>query len=177
MHRLLAIINLCLLLLIHVNAHDAEAAGAKEIQAAFLVKFTAYVTWPAGTFADPDSSLIISIHGRDPFGTTIDNIARSYSSNGRNVEIRRCPNMDKSCSGNIIYIVPSGTDKGPSPLSVANSSAALLVGNEPKFLERGGMINFVKVGRKIRFDISKTNINKAGLEISSKLLNVARAIH
>jgi hypothetical protein len=52
----------------------------------------------------------------------------------------------------------------------------LLVGNAPDFLDRGGMINFVVVNNRIRFDINVKNSHRAGLEISSKLLKVARTI-
>jgi hypothetical protein len=52
----------------------------------------------------------------------------------------------------------------------------LLVGDSEDFL-RFGMINFVMVDKKIRFDISRENCREAGLKLSSKLLQVAHEIH
>ena len=49
----------------------------------------------------------------------------------------------------------------------------LTVGETEKFLEAGGMINFVTQGNKIRFQINEAATKKAGLKVSSKLLNLA----
>ena len=40
----------------------------------------------------------------------------------------------------------------------------------------GGMIAFVIENRRVRFDINQAAAAKAGLKISSKLLNVARSV-
>ena len=61
-------------------------------------------------------------------------------------------------------------------IASAAKKPVLLVGNAPDFLKRGGMINFVVVNNRIRFDINTKNSRRAGLEISSKLLKVARSI-
>jgi len=178
MVKLFVSISLCLLLQVTVIPAygEVQSARALEIQAAFLVKFSSYVKWPAGTFSSSDSPVVIGIFGRDPFGSIIDKIARSYTTNGRRVEIRRCTDIVLLCTCNIVFITPSAMGEMDKILTAVSGQSILLVGDSSGFLDNGGMMNFVMVRKKIRFDISKTNSDRAGLEISSKLLKVAHAL-
>ncbi len=178
MNKLVVAIGLFLLLQVVVIPVRAEApsAGAPEIEAAFLVKFIAYVKWPPGTFSRPDAPVVIGIFGRDPFGSAINTIARSYTTNSRHVEIRRCTDLVQLPACNIVFVAPSAMGRFKKVTATVSGQPILLVGDSPGFLDQGGMINFVMVHKKIRFDISRKNCAKAGLEISSKLLNVAHAV-
>ena len=178
MHKLFAAIILCLILQIVAVPAPAEvqSAGALEIKAAFLVKFTAYVKWPTGTFSSPEAPVVIGIFGRDPFGSVIDTIARSYTASGRHVEIRRYKELSMLAICNMAFVVPSAMDMMNDILQAVHGKSILLVGNFPDFLDKGGMINFIRTGKRIRFDINKKNCDMVGLEISSKLLKVAHAI-
>jgi hypothetical protein len=49
----------------------------------------------------------------------------------------------------------------------------LTVAEMDRFTETGGMINFIRQGNKIRFQINKVAAKSAGLKISSKLLSLA----
>lgn len=153
-----------------------HSAGAMEIQAAFLVKFSSYVKWPATAFSSDDDSIIIGIVGRDPFGSTVDNIARSFKANGRKVEVRRFPSYESMSDCHILFVSPSEKENMNTIGNALSNSSTLLVGNFPGFLEGIGVVNFVMVGKKIRFNISRTNCRKENLTISSKLLSVANEI-
>ncbi len=178
MRMLFVILSLCLLLLAGSASSRAgmQSAREQEIQAAFLVKFLSYVNWPSGMFADANDPVVIGIFGGDPFGSTIDRIARSHVANGRHVLVRRCLALDQPCACNLLFIVPTAMPQIDALLAGVRGRPVLLVGNAPGFLEKGGMINFVKAGSKIRFEINKTAVDKAGLIISSKLLKVAQSI-
>jgi len=155
---------------------EVQSARALEIEAAFLVKFSSYIHWPEQAFSSPDAPLVISIIGRDPFGSIIDTIARSYMMKGRNIEIRRCADLRSLCGSHIVFVATSAMQNMEAIAASAAKRRVLLVGHAPDFLERGGMINFVVVNNRIRFDIHTGNSRRAGLEISSKLLKVARSI-
>ncbi len=155
---------------------EVQSARALEIEAAFLVKFSSYIHWPEQAFSAPDAPLVIGIFGRDPFGSIIDSIARSYVMKGRNVEIRRCTDLHNLCGSHIVFVSGGAMESMEAITASATGRPVLLVGNTPDFLERGGMINFVVVRNRIRFDINIKNSHRAGLKISSKLLKVARSV-
>jgi hypothetical protein len=52
----------------------------------------------------------------------------------------------------------------------------LTVGESRDFLDRGGVIAFVPVGRTVRFDINRATAKQQGLTISSQLLRLARSV-
>ncbi len=155
---------------------EMQTDRALEIQAAFLIKFCSYVTWPKEHFSTPESPVIVGILGRDPFGSKIDKIARSSRANGRNIEIRRFTDSSSIGQVHILFIAPSEADQLRKIASEISLRSVLLVSNIPGFLDSFGMVNFVIISKKIRFDISRTNSENAGLMISSKLLSVARKV-
>ena len=61
-------------------------------------------------------------------------------------------------------------------LAALDKSPILTVGDQPDFLKRGGMIQFVLEGNKVRFEVNLTAAKKAGLTLSSELLKVATAV-
>jgi len=155
---------------------EVQSARTQEIEAAFLVKFSSYIRWPDHAFSSPDAPLVIGIFGRDPFGSIIDTIARSYVMKGRNVEIRRCADQESLCGSHIVFVSADAMNRMKELAAFAVEKSVLLVGHAPDFLKQGGMINFVVVSNRIRFDINIRNSHRAGLEISSKLLKVARTV-
>jgi hypothetical protein len=50
----------------------------------------------------------------------------------------------------------------------------LTVGETDKFTQSGGLINFITEGDKVRFEINNDSARSAGLQISSKLLALAK---
>lgn len=154
---------------------ELQGTRAREVKAAFLVKFSRFVKWPDSTFSDPGSPFIVGIFGRDPFGSALDTIARSSRVDGRNVEVRRFNNLTSLKKSHILYVSPLQSGQMEKILESLNGRPVLLVGESENFLEFGS-INFVLVNNKIRFNISKTNSDKYRLKISSKLLKVSHEI-
>ena len=59
-------------------------------------------------------------------------------------------------------------------LTFLNQSPVLSVSDSPDFARFGGMIGFVLEQGRIVFDINRKSMGKASLEVSSKLLKLAR---
>ncbi|MGB3223716.1 MAG: YfiR family protein [Desulforhopalus sp.] len=154
---------------------DIRGASAKDIEAAFLVQFGKYVTWPDSVFLSHDAPIIIGIFGRDPFGSVLDKIALQAKVNDRSVEIRRFDDLDSIKDSHILFVASSEAKHMEEIMDALGCAPVLLVGDSENFL-RFGIINFVKVDKKIRFNISRKNCQKAGLKLSSKLLQVAHKV-
>ncbi len=150
--------------------------NSAEIEAAFLVQFSKYVHWPARTFTSPEAPVVIGILGRDPFGSKIDRISRSFSANGRGVEVRRLRTPEFAGTCHILFVSADQVDNMAAIRAALANRPVLLVSNTDNFLSRGGMINFVVVGTKVRFDINLANSKNCALKISSKLLKIAHRV-
>jgi hypothetical protein len=169
--RLIA--TLPLLFLPCLVAVTDDASLEYQVKSAFLLNFTKFIEWPAGSFGNADAPLAICILGDDPFGATLDGIAGGEIVNGRGITIERIKKLPIPNSCRVLFI--SKQEREPrSPLDL--SPGVLTVGEGEGFMREGGMIAFVIENRRVRFEINRTVAENAGFKISSKLLSVAKAV-
>jgi hypothetical protein len=76
----------------------------------------------------------------------------------------------------VLYISLSEDSRLKELLAALDKAGVLTVSDIPQFSQRGGMIQFVVVGNKIRFEVNLTSAQDAGLTLSSDLLKVAAAV-
>jgi hypothetical protein len=144
-----------------------------QVKAAFLLNFTKFIEWPAGSLGNAEAPLSICILGDDPFGSALDRIAGGEVVNGRKITIERIKHPPQPNTCRVLFI--GRQDKEPrSPLDL--SPGVLTVGEGESFMHEGGMIAFVIANRRVRFDINQTVAENAGFKISSKLLSVAKSV-
>ena len=149
-------------------------SGAQEIpleyrvKAAFLYNFVRYVEWPA-----PRSTPIkICVAGQNPFGTVLEDLIRNERIRGAPLVAETIPEPLSGC--NVVF-APK-TSNIPAYLRAAARMPVLTVGETPGFTDKGGIINFYLEGDKVRFEINRTAADRAGLRISSRLLQLARLV-
>ncbi|HWE53655.1 MAG TPA: YfiR family protein [Bryobacteraceae bacterium] len=154
-------------------ADDAGPSLEYQVKAAFLLNFTKFIEWPPASFGNAGAPLSICILGEDPFGATLDRIAGGEVVNGRSITIERVLHLPVPASCRVLFI--SRRAKEPrSPLDLG--PGVLTVGEGEAFLREGGMIAFVIENRRVRFEINRMIAENAGFRISSKLLNIAKAV-
>lgn len=175
--RLLAspILNLGLVLLLAVGGVRAEEYQPSEYQlkAAFLFNFAKFVEWPAESFPEEKSPILIGVLGENPFGGELERTIRDKTVNGRALQLKeyRSPADAKAC--HILFISSSEKKRLPEIFESLRGTSVLTVGETDNFTESGGIISFVREGNKIRFQINDQAARSARLKISSKLLNLA----
>ncbi len=173
-HTATAILLAAVLGLFRPYCQAADERLEYQIKAAFLLNFTKFVEWPAGAFPAADSPIEICILGDDPFGNALDQIVAGEAVKGRKVvaeRIRRAP-PPKACA--VLFV--GRADKDTLKILPGLGPGVLTVGEGESFIREGGMIAFVIENRRVRFVINRTVAESAGLQLSSKLLNVARAV-
>jgi YfiR/HmsC-like len=156
------------------NSQAADDSLEYQVKAAFLLNFIKFTEWPASAFADSDSPISICILGVDPFGSGLEQVVAGESVNGRKVtvqRIRRAP-PPKVCQ--VLFL--SRAEKDVDKILPALGPGVLTVGEGDSFIHDGGIISFIIENRRVRFDVNPTPARNAGLNLSSKLLNVARSV-
>jgi hypothetical protein len=152
----------------------AEASLEYRVKAAFLLNFTKFVEWPPTAFADPHSPIEICVLGKDPFGRALDEVLQGDSAGGRKLQARRLVQAPTPQTCQVLF-VDSELKEIPKTLA-ALPPGILTVSDGDRFLRDGGMISFVILNHRVRFDIDQSAAEKAGLKLSAKLLTVARAL-
>lgn len=170
---------LCLLwLLLGAHRAPAQESGASEYQvkAAFLYKFTRFVDWPSSAFSSGNSPFVIGVLGRDPFGSTLDRTLEGKSVGEHPIVVRRYKTLDDMQTCHILFISESENDRVAKTVARLGRSPILVVGDMPRFVQRGGAVNFVIEDSKVHFEINPDAADRAGLSISSKMLSLARIV-
>ena len=160
-----------------IDAQPSDQAHASEqaVKAAYLFNFAQFVRWPEGTVKS-GAPFTICVLGRDPFGSVLDATVAKESIDGHRIALKRVATPTSAVGCQIVFF--GGIE--PSRLAVFVRQLAampiLTVSDAPDFLARGGMIQFVSVEKRIRFEINLDATEAAGLAPSSELGRVALSV-
>jgi hypothetical protein len=159
-------------------AQDEDIANREyRIKAAYLYQFGRYVEWPAKAFSDAAAPFVIGILGQDPVTADLEQIARIKKIQDRPIVIRRFPSAADVRPCNILYVPAAVSPEVQAELiRKTTGQGILLVGDSSDFLDRGGVVQFSVEENSIRVAIARKAVDREGLKISAKLLQVARVV-
>jgi hypothetical protein len=170
--------GICLSLALGASAQTLDSSDSSEylIKAGFIYNFAKLVGWPGGAFAQPDSPIVIGILGTDPFGGIIDRILADKKVDARRFVIKRLKwGMDfKDCD--ILFIGASEAVHLEEVIRAVKGLPILTIGETPGFARRGCIINLIVEDNKVRFEVNLDAAKQADLNISSRLLALAKII-
>lgn len=173
-------VSIVLLILFFVIPSNLPAqqpkASESEVKAAYLYNFGRFVQWPPGAAASKGNSFPICVFGQDPFGAVLDATLSGESIDGKAVVAKRVSKAQDALDCRVLYISASEDSRLKEILVTLDKAGVLTVSDIPQFSQRGGMIQFVVVANKIRFEVNLTTAQDAGLTLSSDLLKVAVAV-
>ena len=161
---------LCLLLGI---VPGASAEDAYQIKAAFIFNFTKFITWPEAMERE-GGDMRLCLFNENPFGNYI------YQLDGRKVRnfylrIVQPRDADELDSCHILYL-STGKQSAPTLERLAQLPV-LTIADYEGFAVNGGGIELLSEDNRIRFDVNLQRIKGSGLDISSKLLSLARKVN
>jgi uncharacterized protein DUF4154 len=84
---------------------------------------------------------------------------------------RRLSSADGAGACDVLFV--ASRDDAEDAVRVGRSAPVLTIGESDDFVRRGGMIQFVTQGNRIRFAINLAAVEHAGLRISSEVLKLA----
>ena len=150
------------------------ATSEYEIKAAFLFNFAKFAEWPPETMQDTDGSFVIGILGKDPFKDALEQTIGDKTVRGSSIQIRRFRRLENLQPCHILFISESEMGILPAILRRIADQSILTVSDMPGFASHGGMINLYTENNKVRFMIHTQAVERAGLILSAKLLNLAK---
>ncbi len=146
-----------------------------DIKAAYLYNFAKFVEWPSEVFDDASSPLILCILGKEPFNDSLDTI-KGKTIRERELVIKRFTRVEDINECHILFISTSEEKHLSRIFKKINDMHILTVADLEGFAHRGGMINLITVGNKVHFEINVDAAQRAELQISSKLLKLAKIV-
>jgi hypothetical protein len=171
----IAVLTWALLVATHGFAQSPKA-NADQVQAAYLYNFGKFVKWPTVAPANRSGSFTICVLDGDPFGVVLQSTLAGESVAGKPVNIKRLAKIEDAAACHILFISSSEGRNLKEILAAVGSESVLTVSDMPDFSRRGGMIQFVLVGERIRFEINLEGAEKSNLVFPSELLKVATTV-
>ena len=166
-----------LVLLISPLAEAVETSLVPEynVKAAFLVNFVRYTSWPEKSFVSPDAPIIIGVLGANPFGDVLAKTAQ-LQQGPRGIEFHQISSVEEAAKCQLVFI--SEREKKNEALWIAalKDKPILIVGESGQTIRRGGLLEFIVVKDRVRFDASLPAMDAAGLKCSAKMLASARTV-
>ena len=155
----------------------AQAGQAREykIKAAFMYNFFKFIDWPETPLSDTPDTITICILGKDPFGDIFAPI-EGKSVKNKKLVIKRVSSPGEIGSCHILFICPSEQERLGAILAATCGNSILTVSDIKDFARQGGMVGFTSEENTVRFAINLKAAERAGLKISSKLLEMATVI-
>lgn len=157
-------------------AEPAAGTGREyEIKAAFLYKFTMFVEWPSAAFANPGAPVLVGILGADPFGDALGTVLRGRTVRQRPLQFRTFAQAADAVKAgcHVLFVARSEIPRLPEILEAVGARPVLTVGDTEGCAAAGVAINLVERDRRVRFEINREAAARAGLRISSQLLDLA----
>ena len=165
-----------LLLSSPVAAAPPAAAPEYRVKAAFVYKFCDYVEWPPGAFPAADSPLVFGVIGADALADELARLTAGRTVGGRAIVVRKLAPGQAWTGLHVAFVGGDDPDLLAAALAAGAGRPVLTVTEAREDAASRGMINFVLVDDKVRFDVAVPPADSARLKISSRLLAVARRV-
>jgi hypothetical protein len=160
----------------------SKKASEYEIKAGYLYNFLLFASWPDSDKNNDDDNgevgeLCIGIVGNDPFGNGFSEIeGKVIKSLNKKLVIKRHGTYKEGLGlerCKLLFVCSSEKGSLLEIIKELKGSRTLTIADVDGFLKYGGMINLVKVKKKIRWEINRTPVKKANIRLSSQLLRSA----
>ena len=143
----------------------AQTLWIDEIKANYLEGFVDFVTWQGDAAQE---SVTIGVMGSPELARILER-ASEDGERARRLSVARVSPGDELSGLDVLYVGSGYKPHWPELRKAAARENVLLVGDEEGFVRSGGCIEFVFRKNRVRFIVSVENIEKHGIEVSSKL--------
>jgi hypothetical protein len=149
---------------------EGQPASEYEVKGAFIARFASFIEWPTDTFQEPTSPLTVCVAGKSAFDS---GLAATINSSRVGERPLRAERHTPTSRCHILFVAASD-QKNMAAILPTLGDATVTVGEQARFLETGGAIEFRADGNRLQFDVNLPVIERAKYRISSKLLVLAR---
>jgi hypothetical protein len=152
---------------------QAETSMNPGLKAERLASFAKYIEWPNDDHSQP---FIIVVFGDQHFCTYLKYAFQNRKIKDRTVEIKGISQSTSLSHCNILYIgqeVPVASLE--EIVHFTQGKPILTVSDQEGLVHKGVIISFLNAGEKFEYNLQASQ--KARLNVSSRLLEVAKVIH
>lgn len=151
------------------SAYEDEDALA----AAFVYRLATMTSWPEESTDEWSATVCFAVVGDGAVADALKETVRSRQLCGHEVEVRDLASVIGAADCVVAYVQNSLVR---DLLASTASTSTLTIGHADDFVEKGGMIQLIREGQRLRFSVNRTAISDRGLTMSSKVLRLAVSV-
>ena len=157
-----------------MNAASADENREYQLKAAYLLNFARFIYWPEISVNNDSNKFSICVYGSNPFSDSLDLLANKKIQN-KPIQLIYTQEISEKNTCNIVFVSRSEIATYQSVISEL-PKGTLTVSDIENFIESGGMIGFITVNNKIKFEINIKSSMHADIKYRSQLLEVAEQL-
>ncbi len=155
------------------GAGGARGLSEQELKAAALSQVVHFVRWPASSFLESSTPLVIGIYGPDPFGGVLDDLVRGENVSGHPLQLVHCFTPEAAENCHAVFISASNLRSADRLVHELSTRSILTVTDGQAVESFGAVIAFTVENHRIHIAANLEAARKANLTLSSKLLRLA----
>ncbi len=152
----------------------ADEPNEYRVKAALILKFIQFVEWPKDGGGANQNSIVVATVGKDPFDGALEQIVAGRQVGGKPVAVRHFGEANDLERCDVLFVATASDGELSKSLRRRGPVGILTVGESEQFLSDGGVIRIYTQGGTMRFEISQEAASRAKLQISAKLLRLAK---
>ena len=153
----------------------AQDVTEPALKAAYIYNFAKFTQWPADAMA-AGSPLALCVIGDTAIGRALEQAVKGLTLSGRAMSVPQLAADTPSLAGcHIAYLSGLTAAQAAKIMSGLRDASVLTISDAEGFTKAGGIAQFFFENGQLRFDVQLASAKRARLQISSKLLTLARA--
>lgn len=157
-------------------AQDRPAVSEQELKAAYLYKFLAYVEWPRERFSGPATPLVIGVLGTRQLSDELMKLTQGKTVDQRPIAIRHLEQGNSLDDLHALFVMSSAVEQLPVLVPAGRAGSVLIVTETPNALAQGSVINLLRAGDRVSFEVSLRSATASRLRLNAGLLRVAERV-
>jgi hypothetical protein len=152
----------------------APAYSEDAVKAAYLYRFTQYIEWPeAASAAEPFTIAVLDAPG---VAAELRRILPNHRIKNSAAQVREIARVQDLGSAQMLYIGSAQIDRVRNAIAALAARPVLVVTDSEQGLAAGGILNFVMLEHRVRFEVSLIAADRSQLRISAEFLGVATRV-
>jgi hypothetical protein len=155
-----------------VPSPSVDAEAEDELKSVIVKNFLRYSTWPG--VSSPVAPFTVGVFGRPSFAQALHSVLDGKPVNGRAVQVIELKSASDFHRCQLIYFATDRDTEIRQGIQSIKSAHTLTIGEHERFLAYGGAVGLLQIDGHMGFEVSLEALDRAGIEISSKLLRLGQ---
>ena len=156
-----------------VEVH-AEPIREDLVKAAFLYRFSTFVEWPESP--KRADSFTFGVLGESAVTAELRKLVQQRPIGSASTQVQVYKRVSDIGTPQMLYVSASYRGSLPAVVAKIGNQPILLVTDHEHGLEAGSIVNFLRVDRRVRFEVSVPAAQRSGIRLGSDLLSVAARV-